>query len=402
MSDLVEVAIVGAGPYGLSLATHLKAHQIPYRIFGHVMELWRTHMPEGMWLKSDGWASNLYDPDGQMTLARFCADRNIRYGQGYPVRLDTFCAYGLDFQRRLVPDLTEAQVTDIKCDGQLFALTLDNGQAIVARRVVVAVGVQPFAYIPETLARLPRELCSHSSDHHKLDGFKGRDVVVVGAGASAIDLAGLLHAVGARVRLATRSPALKFSAYPAPGQSRALWEQIKHPDSGLGPGWRSRFYCDAPDAFHFFPSELRRTIVRKALGPAASGVMKDMVLGKVEVIAGHALIDSEACGHQVRLRLRSPDGATRDIAADHVIAGTGYRVDLRRLSFLSPDLRSRLDAIADSPVLALDMQSSVPGMYFMGPAAANSFGPLMRFAFGAKFTARRVSRAIARSASRGI
>lgn len=83
-----------------------------------------------------------------------------------------------------------------------------------------------------------------------------------------------------------------------------------------------------------------------------------------------------------------------------MIAATGYKVDLNRLRFLGPDMRSRLRCADRAPILSRDFESSVPGLYFVGAAAANSFGPMLRFAFGAGFTSRRLSRHLAASAAR--
>src|SRR5271165_4828256 len=111
MSAITGVAIVGAGPYGLSLAAHLAALGVETRIFGRPMDSWRRHMPAGMLLKSDPFASNLSDPQDFYTLARYSAERAIGYSEAEPVRLDTFCDYGLAFQKRFVPELEEAYVT---------------------------------------------------------------------------------------------------------------------------------------------------------------------------------------------------------------------------------------------------------------------------------------------------
>src|SRR5215467_389452 len=100
----IDVAIVGAGPYGLSVAAHLRRRRSSFRIFGTSMHTWRHRMPAGMHLKSEGFASNLSDPDEQFTLRRYSFERGLPYQDiGYPVPLETFIEYGLEFQRRLVP-----------------------------------------------------------------------------------------------------------------------------------------------------------------------------------------------------------------------------------------------------------------------------------------------------------
>ena len=127
---MVETAIIGAGPYGLSIAAHFRSLGIPFRIFGRLMDSWRTHMPKGMHLKSDGFASNIYDPDGEFTLSRFCAERGIEYSDsGVPVRLDTFSAYGLAFKERMVPELEDKLVTRLDRLAEGFRLGLNTGVA---------------------------------------------------------------------------------------------------------------------------------------------------------------------------------------------------------------------------------------------------------------------------------
>lgn len=135
MRTNLDVAIVGAGPYGLSLAAHLRARQVEYRIFGSPMHTWINQMPEGMCLKSEGFASTLYDPDSALTLERFCQEKNIPYSDiGLPVRLQTFISYGLEFQKRLVPDLEDRQVVLLDRSQSGFRLQLDNGESVFRGR----------------------------------------------------------------------------------------------------------------------------------------------------------------------------------------------------------------------------------------------------------------------------
>ncbi len=357
-------------------------------------------MPKGMMLKSDGFASNIYDPGSEYTLRQFCADSGIKYGEaGVPVSLDTFTSYGLAFQDRMVPELEDKLVVTLDRAPDGFLLKLDSGETLKARRVVLAVGITHFKYMPENLAHLPEEHVTHSYQHYDLEPFQGRDVTVLGGGASAIDLAGLLHEAGAKVRLVARASSLKFHTTPN-GKPRSLWQQFRHPQSGLGPGMRSRFFADAPMVFHYLPERWRVKVVRTSLGPSAGWPSKEKFVGKVEQLLGYSIQRAEIHEGKVRLQLRSVDGSARELFTEHVIAGTGYKVDLTRLKFLSTEVRSGIRVVEGSPALSSCFESSVPGLYFAGVAAANSFGPVMRFAFGAGFAAERLTKAMAKSAAK--
>ena len=208
---MLETAIIGAGPYGLSIAAHSRNSGIPFRIFGRLMDSWLAHMPKGMILKSDGFASNIYDPNSNFTLRHFCAERGIEYADiGGPVRLETFAAYGLAFKERLVPELEDRLVVGLDRCPEGFLLRFNDGDTIKVRRVVLAIGITHFQHTPLVLANLPSEFVSHSFHHHDLEPFRGRSVVVLGGGSSAIDLAGLLHGADAKVELVARQTSLKF------------------------------------------------------------------------------------------------------------------------------------------------------------------------------------------------
>jgi cation diffusion facilitator CzcD-associated flavoprotein CzcO len=397
---MLNTAIIGAGPYGLSVAAHLRCSGVPFRIFGRPMDSWLAHMPKGMMLKSDGFASNIYDPENAFTLGQFCAEQGIEYADaGVPVRLETFSAYGLAFRDRMVPELEDKLVTSVDRLRSGFLLQLEDGETVQARSVVLAVGITHFDYVPENLAHLPAEFLSHSARHHEVEPFRGRDVIVIGGGSSALDLAGLLHEVGARVQLVSRREELKFHSQPT-GKPRSQWQQIRHPQSGLGPGMRSRFFANAPMAFHYLPERLRVEAVRRTLGPSGGWFIRDKVIGKVPLHLGCTLQCAKIQNGSVHLTVRAADGNEREIVTEHVIAATGYKVDLERLKFLDPGIRSRLKALNGSPVLSSTFESSMPGLYFAGVAAANSFGPVMRFAFGAGFAARTLTRTLTKSLSR--
>jgi cation diffusion facilitator CzcD-associated flavoprotein CzcO len=396
---MTRVAIIGAGPYGLSIAAHLRSHGIQYRIFGTPMDTWRHHVPAGMLLKSDGFASSLSDPDGKGTLAAYCAAHGLPYDDTHtPVILENFNEYALDFQQRFVPDLEDRQVVSVDKAGNRFTLKLDNDETVSADFVVNAVGITHFARMPQELAQLPADFVTHSSAHHDLSSFAGRDVTVVGAGSSAIDIATLLHEAGAKTSLIARSDSLRFSTPPAPG-SRSRWQRLRHPSSGLGPGLRSWLFQKVPSLFRFLPGNVRLTLIRRHLGPQAAGVMKARFDAGVTVALGQRVERATVTDGRVTLTLRTSSGAQRQVVTEHVIAATGYWPDVDRLTYLNQSLRSSVKTHAKMPVVSRNFESSVAGLYFVGYPSVNSFGPLMRFMVGAEYVAPAIARHFVRIAA---
>ena len=233
-----------------------------------------------------------------------------------------------------------------------------------------------------------------------MDAFRGREVAVIGAGSSAIDLAALLHENGASVRLVTRRPQLRFHDRAALGGARTLAQRVRQPNTGIGPGWRNVFFTRTPQLFRHLPQEIRRGQVEKTHGPAGGWFMRDRIIGKVPVIEGVAPRAVEVRDGRVELRLASPNGAEQTVSADHVIAATGYQVDLRAIKFLGETLRRQIELIGKAPELSAHFETSVPGLYVVGPAAVYSFGPVCRFVLGAGFTAPRIARHLAASVPR--
>ena len=390
-----QVIIVGAGPYGLSIASHMRAKGVDYRIFGQPMQLWTQQMPEGMLLKSEAFASNLSDPEASFTLERYCAEHGLPYRHsGLPVPLDTLNAYGLAFQRALVPDLDPRQAVAVEPSSTGFLVRLEDGEIMTAQSVVVAVGVGHFRRVPEILAGLPGEHASHSGEHRDLAKFRGRSVAVIGCGASGVDIAALLHDQGVDVRLIARKPTIAFHEPPGLG-ARPLMDRLRSPQSGIGNGWRSRFLCDAPWAFHHLPERVRLKIVRVHLPPAPGWFMKDRTVGRVPLLLGQTPQQARVRDGRVELSLVDANGTRRIVTVDHVIAATGFKTDLRRLPFLDEALLGRVRMVENTPILSSAFESSVPGLFFVGFASANSFGPVVRFIVGADFTARCVSARVA-------
>lgn len=394
MTDIADVTIIGAGPYGLSLAAHLRATGCTFRHYGLPMNLWRTAMPKGMFLKSQGFASNLSDPHGTHTLAAYCASAGIDYRDyGLPVALDTFVGYGEWFRRHQVPDVDERIVDRVAVVGDRYEVELADGARVRSRAVVCATGVEHFAHVPHVLTALPARLCTHSSAHQDLSVFRGRSVVVVGAGQSALETAALLHESGASVRVVVRAEGLVWNGQPLL-PDRPWRQRMREPEAGLGSGWSTWFYSTQPRLYRELPAQLRVNRARSALGPAGAWWLRSRAEGAFPVLLRHIITGAVEHGDGVRLNLRNPDGTRTILDADQVIAATGYRPSVRRLPFLG-ELGGRLRTIGGAPWVGRDFQSSLAGLYFAGPAVASSFGPVMRFVYGADYVARSLAAELA-------
>ncbi|WP_327393526.1 MULTISPECIES: NAD(P)-binding domain-containing protein [unclassified Streptomyces] len=395
---MYDLVVVGAGPYGLSIAAHAAAAGLDLRVLGRPMASWRDHMPEGMFLKSEPWSSNLSDPAGDHTLASYCAARGVHAEHGRPLPIGTFTDYGLWFGRQVVPGVEEQTVTEVGPHPDGYRLRTAEGEVLISRAVALAVGVMPFVHIPEPLRPLPPELLSHSSHQRELSALRGQDVVVIGSGQAALETAALLAEHGARAQVVARAEGLNWNTPPQP-LDRGLLRSLRDPHCGLGTGWPSWVWSEAPWAVRRLPAAARLHIAAHALGPAGAWWLRERFEARVPVLLGHRLRGAAAVpGSRVRLELTTAAGDTRSLEADHIVAATGFGPRLDRLGLLDPAVRERLRTVGASqaPELSSRFESSRPGLFFAGLPAAPSFGPSMRFVHGATFTASRLVNGVRR------
>jgi thioredoxin reductase len=316
-----------------------------------------------------------------------------------PVELNTFVSYGRAFQKRFVPNLEDKLVVAVKQSPEGFVVQLEDGEKTYARRVVVAVGISYFGYVPPIFSQLPKELVSHSSAHSDVERFKGCSVAIVGAGGSALDLAASLHEAGASVELIARGSTVRFQ--DPPGGKRSFAQSLLKPRTGIGSGKQLYFFTQAPHLFRLLPEALRLDRVRRTLGPAPPWFTRQQVEGKMPFHLGVRIASIEAHNGHAVLQLTDAEGRQKRVEVDHVIAATGYKPDIDKLELLSPAIRKKLRLTAKAPALSAHFESSVPNLYFVGVSSANTFGPLMRFAFGADYTARRISKYLAKASRSG-
>lgn len=391
MSRTADLVVVGAGPYGLSIAAHAAGAGLDVRLLGRPMASWRDHMPDGMYLKSEPWASHLSAPDGRHTLSDYCATRGLVAEHGTPLPIGTFSAYGMWFARHAAPEVEEVTVTEVTPQGDGFRVRTAEGPPLLTRTVALAVGVMPFAHHPPALLDLPPGHFSHSSGHRDLSRFADRHVAVIGAGQAALETAVLLAERDARPCLVARRSRLDWNSVPQP-LSRPALRALRDPHSGLGTGWSNWVWSELPRAVRWLPAACRERIAATALGPAGAWWLRDRFERRVPVLLGHRLHRAAAVGGRIRLELTTQDGASVALDAAHVIAATGFRPDLARLELLDAGLRAALETVGNSgtPELSPGFESSWPGLFFAGLLTAPSFGPSMRFVHGAGFTAGRL------------
>src|SRR5436305_11737070 len=253
-----RAAVVGAGPYGLSVASHLRNLGVEPLVFGDVLGFWRSAMPRGMFLRSSKRASSLADPH---RLSRIEVWERERGAVADPVPLEDFLAYGDWFRSREVPDVDSRRVERIERMTGALRLVLRGGDEVPARHVVLATGIGPFAWTPEHLRGLPPELASHASSHPDLGIFKGRRVAVLGAGQTALESAALLHEAGAGVELIVRRPALAWIQPPSPNGSLAkrLARAISYSPTDVGPRGVN-WIAAVPDAFRRLPPAVQERV----------------------------------------------------------------------------------------------------------------------------------------------
>lgn len=382
---MFDAVVVGAGPHGLAAARHLREAGAELKVFGKAMEFWRKNMPRGMLLRSSWAASEIADPRRELTLARYREDSGSWFEA--PVPLEDYIGYGDWYAQAAVPDLDERRVTTIDRRNNHYALTTDDDEVIETRTIVVATGTCPFARRPAAFEGLPRDYVSHAWEHDDFAPLAGRHVLVVGGGQSALESAALLKEAGAKPELVARGDRIRWLR---PHTLPRRIDRLLHPPTDIGPVGMN-WIVAVPDAYHRLSNRLQEHILKNAAPPAGAAWLRDRVAG-MPIRLGAAPVAAARVNGHVSVRLDSGD----EVAADHVLLATGYHVDIARCGVLADSLLSSVRTDNGSPVLGPDMQSSVPGLYFVGASAARSLGPIMRFVTGTWFSAPALTASIAR------
>ena len=407
VSPSFPVAVIGAGPHGLSAVAHLRDAGVPAVAFGDAMAFWRDTMPRAMLLRSPLRASSISSPRQELSLSRWVAEKGCELRSPLPV--EDFIEYGTWFTRRAVPDLDPRLVTRVQAGDGAFELTLSDGECVSAGRVVVAAGIAPFAYTPPVFDGVAPALVSHASSAPEMATLARKSVAVVGLGQSALEGAAIAHEAGAKVEVIGREPGIVWlgdwsDVHPNGGAPAATVPSVEKPPretwrARTGLHWRraptgvggrfSSWLGAAPDVLRVFPRGVRGSVTSRCLLPAGAEWLPSR-LRDVKISLSRAVVSAREEGGQVRLCL--DDGSERGV--DHVLLGTGYRVDVGRYPFLSAELAASLRTSNGSPLLSRGLESSIAGLHFVGAPAVESFGPVMRFVVGTAYTGPAVTQGI--------
>jgi len=391
-----DTAVIGAGPYGLAAAAHLRTVRgLDVHSFGDPMSFWQHNMPVGMLLRSGWAATHIADPNQSLTLEAFQAASRQSFST--PVPLDRFVDYGLWYQREAVPDVDRRKITRVESQPNGFQLLFEKGESVLARRVVIATGISSFAWRPPEFGGMPRALASHTSEHRDFARFTGKKVLVVGSGQSALESAALLHENRAEVEIVARAQQIRWLgglvSRTIQGGLGPKLSKLLYAPTDVGPAGISQIVA-RPDLVRRFPRSVQDWLRRRSIRPAGARWLVAR-LQSVPMWLGRTIVSAAPLGERIRVKMN--DGGERTV--DHVFLGTGYRVNVSKYEFLSPELAQAIACFQGYPRLREGFETSVPGLHILGAPAVWSFGALNQFVVGTHYAGRTLLRFVAGKAA---
>jgi hypothetical protein len=383
---VVDVAVVGAGPHGLAAAAHLRRAGADIRVLGDPLSFWRT-MPAGMLLRSNWTATCIAEYRGPLSLDSYQAATGDRFDR--PIPLDRFIEYGCWVQRQVAPDVDRRQVQQVDRDRTGFVLQLSDGDRLRARRVALATGIASFVHRPALFEGLSTDLVSHTADHRDLSRFAGQRILVVGGGQSALESAALLHEAGASVEVAVRADHVNWLHGGKYHRRLGRAAPLLYAPTDVGPMGLSRLVA-VPDLFRRLPRRVQDPLAYRAIRPAGAAWLVPRLLEVPVRLGTHVVAATPTGSGALRVHL---SGDTERVV-DHLLLGTGYRIDVARHPLLTPGVARAVRRAGGYPILRQGLESSVPGLHFLGAPAAWSFGPTMRFVAGGWYGGRALAAAV--------
>lgn len=358
-----KILIIGAGPYGISLAYELWERKVPFIIVGKPFDLWFKHTLDTMSIRSDRHTSEIYTRSRIFNLTQFIHKHSPLHAEEIikkrlPCKL--FREYLEDVLEKLPFTIEQQKVTHVTKEGHDYVSTLENGQVIHSASVVLATGIAHHKKMPESLVSLQHEQIIHSWDVGEYADFKNKKVMVVGGGQSAAECVDHLMETN-EVTWVMRRPPVFYS------------EPINLPK----PIFQAVLYLSP--YFYFLSKKMKKRLGNKFV---ETTVTPDMIPiwenKKVNVVYD----DVEHLGIQSHgEQLFSPK---LDQSFDAIVSSTGYQHDIECLHFLSEEIRKSIHADQGIPQVNYDFETSLKSLYIVGGMVEPDYGPAQRFMMGSR------------------
>lgn len=374
-----NLLIIGAGPFGLSLAAYAKHLGINFLLAGKPMEFWKKNMPEGMYLRSaSDWS---LDPTDRFSIMNYLEALGKTPKDVEPLSLEFYLQYAQWFQDRAGIETISKYVTRLDQKENGFLAAFEDGKVIEAKNVAVAIGMGYFKNYPAALTDiLPAGRYEHTCDAVQLSEYKGRRVLILGGRQSAFEWAALLNDEGAgEVHLVHRHESPKFA--------EADWSWVPPLVDGMvsDPAW-----------FRGLPQEEKDAIVKRMWGEGRLKVepwLEKRVMKPNTSIHQKASLLSCAERSDGALDVKLDNGDA--FVVDDVILATGYKVELDRLPFLkNSNLFDKIEMKNGFPVLDPHFQTTAKGLYFTSMPAGQDFGPFFGFTVSVRASAKIIGNAL--------
>jgi|GEM_PF-2883634 len=390
---LYETVVIGAGPYGLALSSELRRAFVDHVVIGLPMESWRA-MPTGMQLRSLVEDSN-FSHRPELSFGAWLREQEREHQLKYRIpspddqswttlSREQLLLYSDWFIKQTGVKVIHDLVQHLSGEDRGFQIRLRSGRLLASRTVVVSVGMHSFSVLPDELMNIPEGFVKHTSELENFDDWRGKNILVIGGGQSAYEWAALAAERGVKVQMIQRSKPRGFGTvdFVALRDTQTRTE--------LTPAWFRQLDEAAQIVNVQRPRRSKNDawLLPRLRNAGVQGISDVGELTSAELRDG-------------RVTIHLQDG--REITADAVLCGTGYRVEMSRLTFIDNALRDNVEILGQPselrgfPILDTSLQSSVKGLYFTGYSAIGSFGGAFNFLAGASPSARLITSALSKA-----
>ncbi|MGH7884602.1 MAG: NAD(P)-binding domain-containing protein [Thermodesulfobacteriota bacterium] len=376
----IKLLIIGAGPFGLSMAAYCKHNKIDHLVVGNSMDFWKSNMPGGVFLRS-GTDWHL-DPLNIHTIKKYMKINDLKLKKSEPLSLDFYLGYVDWFVKEKGIQPINSIITKLDCltgSRRRFTVELNNGEKIQAENVLLALGFKYFKNVPEDLSLIfPENRFSHTCDLVELEKLKNKRCLIIGGRQSAFEWAALLSEAGAKsVYVSHRQDTPKFT------ESDWSWVLPMLDKIVEDPGWfRNLSRKEREEIDKRFWTEGRLKLEPWLAPRLKSDSIK--ILPETNVTNCRELPNND-------LHVEFDSGET--LILDYIILATGYKVNMNNIPFLSSgNILEKLELINGFPVLDDYLQTNISGLFVTSMAASQQFGSFFAFTVSANASARMVGR----------